>query len=144
MTYKQDFPVQPLPHAPSYIQKELKKIDGYKGYSTGNRVIEYDEDGKGKPALDEDGKLKTVDNYITVTGSDSMDEAKVKAAIDKYIAEYPAYAENKATEYEALQYARKRHDEYPDWRDQLDKIYNDGLDAWKASIKTVKDKYPKP
>ena len=28
--------------------------------------------------------------------------------------------------------------------DQLDYIYHNGLDAWKAEIKKVKDKYPKP
>ena len=43
-----------------------------------------------------------------------------------------------------LDYARKRVAEYPSIPDQLDKIYNDGIDAWKATIKAVKDKYPKP
>jgi len=28
--------------------------------------------------------------------------------------------------------------------DQLDYIYHNGLDAWKAKIKVVKDKYTKP
>ena len=28
--------------------------------------------------------------------------------------------------------------------DQFDYIYHNGLDAWKAKIKEVKDKYPKP
>jgi len=28
--------------------------------------------------------------------------------------------------------------------DQLDYIYHNGLDAWKAEIKKVKDKYTKP
>ena len=27
--------------------------------------------------------------------------------------------------------------------DQLDKIYHSGIDAWKADIKAIKDKYPK-
>jgi hypothetical protein len=27
--------------------------------------------------------------------------------------------------------------------DQLDDIYHNGIDAWKATIKTTKDKYPK-
>ena len=35
-------------------------------------------------------------------------------------------------------------DEYPSWQDQLDKIYHSGIDAWKADIKAIKDKYPKP
>ena len=27
--------------------------------------------------------------------------------------------------------------------DQLDKIYHSGVNAWKADIKAIKDKYPK-
>ena len=48
------------------------------------------------------------------------------------------------TAYDNLDYARKRALEYPTIVDQLDKIYNDGIDAWKADIKAIKDKYPKP
>ena len=37
-----------------------------------------------------------------------------------------------------------RRTEYGSWNDQLDKIYHEGIDAWKADmIKPVKDKYPK-
>ena len=32
---------------------------------------------------------------------------------------------------------------YPIWQDQLDDIYHNGIDAWKATIKVTKDKYPK-
>ena len=45
--------------------------------------------------------------------------------------------------YTAQEYARKRASEYPSIADQLDTLYHSGLDAWKAQIKTVKDKYPK-
>ena len=41
-------------------------------------------------------------------------------------------------------YKSKRRAEYPLIVDQLDQIYNEGIDAWKATIKTTKDKYPKP
>ena len=41
-------------------------------------------------------------------------------------------------------YKSKRRAEYPLIVDQLDQIYNEGIDAWKATIKTIKDKYPKP
>ena len=41
-------------------------------------------------------------------------------------------------------YKSKRRAEYPSVVDQLDQIYNEGIDAWKATIKTIKDKYPKP
>ena len=40
-------------------------------------------------------------------------------------------------------YQEKRKLEYPNWEDQLDKIYHSGIDAWKADIKAIKDKYPK-
>jgi hypothetical protein len=46
-------------------------------------------------------------------------------------------------EYDANQYQRDRAEEYPTWQDQLDDIYHNGLDAWKATIKATKDKYPK-
>ena len=40
-------------------------------------------------------------------------------------------------------YKSKRRTEYPSLEDQLDDIYHNGIDAWKATIKTIKDKYPK-
>ena len=40
-------------------------------------------------------------------------------------------------------YTEARAAEYPPIEDQLDKIYHDGIDAWKADIKVIKDKYPK-
>ena len=41
-------------------------------------------------------------------------------------------------------YKSQRKAEYPSIEDQLDDIYHNGIDAWKATIKTTKDKYPKP
>ena len=40
-------------------------------------------------------------------------------------------------------YVDKRLAEYPSIAEQLDDIYHNGVDAWKATIKAVKDKYPK-
>ena len=40
-------------------------------------------------------------------------------------------------------YTEARAAEYPPIVDQLDKIYHSGIDAWKADIKIIKDKYPK-
>ena len=40
-------------------------------------------------------------------------------------------------------YTEARAAEYPPIEDQLDKIYHNGIDAWKADIKAIKDKYPK-
>ena len=44
---------------------------------------------------------------------------------------------------DANAYKGLRAKEYPSIPDQLDTLYHSGLDAWKAQIKTVKDKYPK-
>ena len=41
------------------------------------------------------------------------------------------------------EYKIKRAAEYPSVVDQLDDIYHNGIDAWKTTIKAVKDKYPK-
>ena len=46
-------------------------------------------------------------------------------------------------EYDANEYQRSRASEYPSIADQLDEIYHNGVDSWKAVIKQTKDKYPK-
>ena len=40
-------------------------------------------------------------------------------------------------------YKSNRKSEYPSMADQLDDIYHNGIDGWKATIKATKDKYPK-
>tara|TARA_B100001996_G_C18578537_1_gene561307 strand:- start:203 stop:481 length:279 start_codon:yes stop_codon:yes gene_type:complete len=47
------------------------------------------------------------------------------------------------TEFNKQNYKNQREDEYPSVVDQLDDIYHNGIDAWKATIKATKDKYPK-
>ena len=44
---------------------------------------------------------------------------------------------------DAHAYIGKRQAEYPSFADQFDKIFHEGIDAWKAEIQAVKDKYPK-
>tara|TARA_R110002020_G_scaffold462843_1_gene682608 strand:- start:46 stop:285 length:240 start_codon:yes stop_codon:yes gene_type:complete len=63
----------------------------------------------------------------------SEEEAKLRAT----------WAEEEA-KMAAVRYQNDRRNEYPSYADQLDQIYHEGIDAWKATIKTVKDKYPKP
>ena len=77
------------------------------------------DDSKG--AFDKDGKSVTLDNNKVVAARKSIDDA-----------------------FAATKYQRDRAAEYPTWQDQLDKIYHSGIDAWKADIKAIKDKYPKP
>ena len=55
-----------------------------------------------------------------------------------------ALVDAKVKELQAIQdYQSKRVAEYPKIEEQLDKIYHSGIDAWKADIKAIKDKYPK-
>lgn len=52
-------------------------------------------------------------------------------------------AEIQVEQFDSLTYAQKRAANYPSIPDQLDLIYHGGLDAWKAQIKIVKDRFPK-
>ena len=40
-------------------------------------------------------------------------------------------------------YKSKRRADYPSVVDQLDDLYHNGIDGWKATIKSVKDKHTK-
>jgi hypothetical protein len=41
-------------------------------------------------------------------------------------------------------YKVARKEAYPSIVDQLDDLYHNGIDGWKATIKAVKDAHPKP
>jgi hypothetical protein len=58
--------------------------------------------------------------------------------------EVQAEIERLQAEYEYNQYQRDRAIAYPSIKDQLDVLYHQGYDGWKASINEVKNKYPKP
>ena len=45
--------------------------------------------------------------------------------------------------YNGNEYQRSRAKEYPTIVDQLDDIFHNGIDGWKATIQVTKDKYPK-
>ena len=59
-------------------------------------------------------------------------------------AELDAEVKRLQADYDSKEYQRKRKAEYPSVVDQLDDIYHNGIDGWKATIKATKDKYPKP
>jgi hypothetical protein len=40
-------------------------------------------------------------------------------------------------------YTELRAQEYPSYADQFDKIYHEGVEAWKTEVQAIKDKYPK-
>ena len=79
--------------------------------------------------------------YRTLTNG-SMQSCSVEATnYLKWVADG-----NTATAADAIPdptYQENRVKEYPPIGDQLDEIYHNGIDAWKAKIKAVKDKYPK-
>ena len=58
--------------------------------------------------------------------------------------EIQAKIEELQAEYDAKQYQRDRAVAYPSTEDQLDMLYHQGIDGWKAEIKKVKDQFPKP
>ena len=70
-------------------------------------------------------------------------EGRVEIPEDEAAEIRAEWAANKA-EQEATKYSRDRQSAYPNWPDQLDQIYHEGIDAWKASIKKIKDDNPKP
>ena len=78
----------------------------------------------------------TGDDYSRFTWLDEIQTKPTELEIGQKIAELK-YQE------EVNVYQEKRKLEYPDWEDQLDKIYHDGIDAWKSDIQAIKDKYPK-
>lgn len=76
---------------------------------------------------------KTIDNAVVFSGIDKSDLEVVENSWSE-----DDWIDN------SVSYQDKRQTEYPTIGDQLDKIYHDGIDAWKADmIKPIKDKYPK-
>lgn len=77
---------------------------------------------------------KLYPQVVTIRGEDAFDAEGNQVAIDQALID----AEIAKTAYKA-----KRQAEYPSFADQFDKIFHEGIDAWKAEIQAVKDKYPK-
>jgi len=73
-------------------------------------------------------------SVVTIRGDVAYDADSNEVAYDK--AAVQAYVDANA-------YKGKRAAEYPSYADQFDTIFHKGLDAWKAQIQAVKDKYPK-
>ena len=82
-------------------------------------------------------KFSVIDNDINHIDWQSEDiDQPSNDAIQAKIAELQA-------EYDSKQYQRDRAVAYDPIPEQLDQIYHD-MDGWKAKVKAVKDKYPKP
>ena len=80
-----------------------------------------------------DAHNKTYNDIIIL--DDSKDKPTEKELTDALA--------KKQSDFDAQEYARNRQAEYPSIPDQLDEIYHNGIDSWKAVIKVTKDKYSK-
>ena len=78
---------------------------------------------------------------IDENGNAFHKDTNEKIALDKSIVDQEF--ERLKLEEQANQYQRDRAVAYDPIPEQLDQIYHD-IDGWKAKIKSVKDKYPKP
>jgi len=78
-----------------------------------------------------------------ISGADDNGSAIFKDTQDFTWSQVSAKKAELQTAYDNNEYQRKRADEYPSIADQLDDIYHNGVDGWKATIKSTKDKYPK-
>jgi len=75
-----------------------------------------------------------------------VDGVQVDLTAEEVEATLNTWAENELArqlDEEANGYKTSRANEYPSIPDQLDDIFHNGLDAWKATIQETKDKYPK-
>jgi hypothetical protein len=75
--------------------------------------------------------------YHNINGESVQFTAEEEAARD---AEEATWAADRA----ANGYKSDRASAYPSIADQLDDIYHNGIDAWKANILVVKQAHPKP
>ena len=80
---------------------------------------------------------------VTVNGEDINTIEWLNGTTPIPVADIEAKMVEVQAEYDANQYQRDRQKEYPSIAEQLDDIYHNGIDAWKATIKITKDKYPK-
>jgi hypothetical protein len=87
-------------------------------------------------AINPDAQATVYDNdydkIIWTTGTTPISKADIQAKVAEL-----------QTEYDNKKYQRDRATEYPSIVDQLDDLYHNGIDGWKATIKKTKDKYPK-
>jgi len=77
---------------------------------------------------------KLYPQVVRTVGDDAFDAEGNQVAIDQSLVD---------AEIARTAYIGKRQAEYPSFADQFDKIFHEGIDAWKAEIQAVKDKYPK-
>jgi hypothetical protein len=73
-------------------------------------------------------------SVVTIRGDVAYDASGNEVQYDKTAVE---------TYVQANAYKELRAKEYPSYADQFDTIFHEGIDAWKAQIQAVKDRFPK-
>ena len=97
--------------------------------------------------LEANGKteLQELNNYLVQDDGDGAYIKEWNLDIAKPTDAQLDALEDEANAKEALNtILNNRRKKYPSIVDQLDDIYHNGIDGWKATIKVTKDKYPKP
>ena len=77
---------------------------------------------------------KLYPQVVKTIGEDAFDAEGNQVVIDQSLVD---------AEIARTSYISKRQAEYPSYADQFDKIFHEGIDAWKAEIQAIKNKYPK-
>tara|TARA_B100000003_G_scaffold187440_1_gene183086 strand:+ start:143 stop:751 length:609 start_codon:yes stop_codon:yes gene_type:complete len=83
--------------------------------------------------------------YIQIKNTDTSIHGRIGSLYEQFIKDVAEQGYDIVEGPDVVQpsYADLRRPEYPPIEDQLDKIYHSGVNAWKAQIKEIKDKYPK-
>ena len=83
--------------------------------------------------------------YIQIKNTDTSIHGRIGSLYEQFIKDVAEQGYDIVEGPDVVQpsYADLRRPEYPPIQDQLDKIYHSGVNAWKAQIKEIKDKYPK-
>ena len=80
-------------------------------------------------------------SVVTIRGDEAFDDNDNPITLNEAL--ITAEVTRLQAEYDNNQYQRDRATDYPAIADQLDDIFHNGIDGWKATIQLTKDKYPK-
>lgn len=89
---------------------------------------------------DHEAIRKVYSNVVTIDdGSGIFDKDGNSVTVDQSLIDAARVELNK------LNYQSERKEAYPDWRTQLEYIYDHGIEKWKTDmVDPIKAKYPKP